>query len=184
MADTKVARRYATALFATAQRNDVIKSVEDDLSAIASLLGNDPKFKDFIMSPQVGRDEKIKIAEKLFSDRVTALTMQAIRLMLVKRRESEIVKVRDEYVALRREHGSVSYVLVTSAEALEPDQKSAIQAKLSQKLSKTVEADYRIDPRMIGGVKVQIGDYVLDGTVSGSLRRLGESLRRNILIQN
>ncbi len=184
MADTKVARRYAGALFTTAQKNDVIKSVEDDLVAIASLLENDQKFKDFILSPKVGRDEKVKIAEKLFSDRITALTMQALRLMLVKRRQSEIVSVRDEFIALRREHGSVAYVQVSSAEVLEPDQKDAIVKKLEQKTGKTVEADFRIDPRLIGGVKVQIGDYVLDGTVSGSLRRLEEKLRRDVLKQN
>jgi len=184
MSDSKVARRYASALFTTAQKNDVVKSVEDDLSAISGLFDNDPKFKDFMLSPQVGRDEKIKIAEKLFSDRVTALTMQAIRLMLVKRRESEIVKVREEYVALRREFGSVAYVIITSAEALDPDQKDALVVKLEEKLGKKVEADFKIDARMIGGVKAQFGDYVLDGTVRGSLRRLGETLRHNLLKQN
>lgn len=184
MPDTKVARRYATALFITAQKNDVVKSVEDDLTAISSLLENDQKFKDFILSPHVGREEKIQIAEKLFSDRVTALTMQALRLMLVKRRENEISFVRNEFVAMRREHGSVAYVLVTSAEALDADQKDGIVAKLAQQTGKSVEADYRIDPRMIGGVKVQIGDYVLDGTVRGSLRRLNERLRRDLLKQN
>jgi len=184
MADSKVARRYATALFNTALANDVVKSVEDDLSAISSLLSNDQKFKDFILSPEVGREEKIKIAEKLFSDRVTALTMQALRLLLVKRRESEIAEVRNEYVALRREQGSVAYIVVTSAEALEPDQKDALITRLESKFGKKVEADFKIDARLIGGVKVQVGDYVLDGTVRGSLRRLGETLRHNILKQN
>lgn len=184
MVDVKVARRYAQALFATAQKNDVVKSVEDDLTAISSLFENDPKFKDFMLSPQVGREEKIKIAERLFSDRVTALTMQALRLMLVKRRESVISSIRAEYVALRREHGSVAYVVVSSAEALEPDQKNAIVAKLEEKTRKKVEADFQIDAKLIGGVKVQLGDYVLDGTVRGSLRRLGEKLRRDVLKQN
>lgn len=184
MVDTKVARRYAQALFTTAQKNDVVKSVEDDLSAITSLLQNDAKFKDFILSPNVGRQEKIKIAEKLFSDRVTALTMQALRLMLVKRREHEIVNIRDEFVALRREHGSIAYVQVTSSEALEADQKNALIAKLEKTFGKKIEADFKIDARLIGGVKVAYGDYVLDGTVRGSLRRLGERLRHDILKQS
>lgn len=184
MAESKVARRYATALFNTALKNDVVKSVEDDLSAISGLFVNDPKFRDFMLSPQVGRDEKIKIAERMFSDRVTALTMQALRVMLIKRRANEIVGVREEFVALRREHGSIAYIVVTSAEAMEPDQKNALVAKLESKIGKKVEADFKIDGRLIGGVKVQIGDFVLDGTVRGSLRRLGEKLRRDVLKQN
>ncbi len=184
MVDTKVARRYATALFTTAQKNDVVKSVEDDLSAITSLLENDAKFKDFLQSPNVGREEKIRIAEKLFSDRVTALTMQALRLMLVKRREHEIGNIRDEFVALRREHGSVAYLVITSAEALEDDQRKALLTKLQQKLGKTIEADFGIDGRLIGGVRVTYGNYVLDGSVQGSLRRLGERLHHDLLKQS
>jgi F-type H+-transporting ATPase subunit delta len=184
MAESKVARRYATALFNTAQKNDVVKSVEDDLSAIAGLLANDHKFRSFMLSPEVGREEKVKIAEKLFSDRVTALTMQALRLLLVKRRENEIEALRDEFVSLRRDHGSVAYVVVTSAEAMEQDQRIALISKLQSEFGKSVEADFRIDGRLIGGVRVQVGNHVLDGSVRGSLRRLGEALRHNILFQN
>ncbi|MBN9503709.1 MAG: ATP synthase F1 subunit delta [Armatimonadetes bacterium 55-13] len=182
MVDTKVARRYATALFTTAQKNDVVKSVEDDLSAIVGLLKNDAKFKDFLLSPHVGREEKIKIADKLFSDRVTALTMQALRLVLTKRREKEIANIYSEFVALRREHGSIAFVSVTTAEVLEEDQKKALLAKLEEKLSKKVEAEFDIDGRVIGGIKVTYGNFVLDGTVRGNLRRLGEKLRHDILI--
>ena len=183
MADNKVGKRYAQALFNTALKYDVVKSVEGDLAAINGLLENDPQFRDFMISPHVGREEKLQIAEKLFSDRVTALTMQVLRIMLEKRREEAIPSTYDEFVRLRREHGGVIFAVVTSAEALEPDQRAALEQKLTTASGRAVEAEYQIDPHLIGGVKVAFGDHVMDGTIKGTLRRLREKLTHDLLKQ-
>jgi F-type H+-transporting ATPase subunit delta len=183
MAESKVGKRYAQALFNTALKYDVVKSVEEDLIGITSLLQNDEQFRDFMISPHVGREEKLKIAEKLFSDRVTALTMQVLRLMLEKRREEDIPSVRNEFVRLRREHSGVIFAVVTSAEALDADLRQALEQKLSTASGRAIEAEYRIDPHLIGGVKVAFGDHVMDGTIKGTLRRLREKLTYDLLKQ-
>jgi len=85
MVDTKVAKRYARALFNAARKGGVIEGVETDLNAIAHLVEVHPEFRGFLESPRISRDDKIAIAEKLFSDRTTALTMSMLRLMLAKR---------------------------------------------------------------------------------------------------
>lgn len=183
MHDTRVARRYAKALFSLALKFDLIKSVEEDLAGIASLITHDEQFKNFLLSPYAGRKEKLAIADKLFSDRVTALTMQALRLMLTKRRERELVALRDEFVVLRRKHEGVIYVVITSAEELQKDQQKQLVAKLGLITGKTIEASYEIDARLIGGVKVAYENTVLDGTLRGSLNALRENLRHDVLIQ-
>jgi F-type H+-transporting ATPase subunit delta len=183
MADSKAGKRYAQALFNTALKYDVVKSVEEDLAGITSLLANDEQFRDFLISPYVGREEKLGIAERLFSDRVTALTMQVLRIMLEKRREEDIPSVREEFVRLRREHEGVVFAVVTSAEALEADQRQALETKLSSSSGRRVEAEYRIDPHLIGGVRVAFGNHVMDGTLKGTLRRLRERLTYDLLKQ-
>ena len=97
MEDLRVGRRYALALFETAHKFDVIASVEEDLNAIVALLERDDEFTSFLVSPYTSRDEKLQIIDKLFSDRITALTMQLLRLMLEKRRETDIIHVRAAY---------------------------------------------------------------------------------------
>lgn len=182
--DQRVAKRYARALFNAAQQLDMVQSVEDDLSAIANLMKNDEKFRDFILSPRIGRDEKLKIAEKLFSDRITALTMQALRLLLEKRREAEFEQVREQYAILRRSEGNVLYAIVTSTEALIEDEKKRLTEKLEKQTGKRVETEYRVDKSLIGGIRVSYGNYVLDGSIKGSLRRLRDTLRRDLLKQS
>lgn len=179
--DQKVAARYAKALFLTAQKRDLVQSVEDDMAAIANLVENNSEFRGFLMSPQLAREEKIQIAERLFSDRVTALTMQALRLLLEKRREVEFTAVREEFVRLRREQGNVLFAVVTSADAMDEEQKVTLLRKLEQSSGKRVEAEFGIDRSLIGGIRVAYGNFVLDGSVRGSLNRLKTTLRYDVL---
>ena len=183
MADHRVAQRYATALFNEAQRQDMVGAVEADLGAISNLSTGDDKFKDFLFSPHVAREEKSKIAEKLFSDRITALTMQFMRIVIEKRREAEIAGIREEFVSLRRQHGNVIYAEIISSEALDDKQRDAIEKKLAEKTGKRIEAAYDVDPKLIGGVKIVYGNYVLDGTVRGTLNRLSDTLKHDLLKQ-
>lgn len=182
--DARVASRYAQALFNTALKHEIVSAVEDDLATLRHLLVHDERFRNYLLSPEVSRDDRLKIAESLFSDRITALTMQAFRLMVTKRREREIEGVYDEFVRLRREHGKAMRVVFTSAAELDPGEKEAIIAKLAKKSGKTVEAEFAIDPSMIGGVKVAFDNYILDGTVRGSLNRLRDTLLYDVLKQS
>jgi F-type H+-transporting ATPase subunit delta len=181
--DHRVAKRYAKALFNTALKLDVLESVEDDLKAIVNIMHSDPRFRDFLLSPSVGRDEKIQISYKLFSDRVTAVTLQALRLLLQKGREDEIEGVLDEYSRLRRELGSVVYTVITSAQPLEEDARAKLLAKLKTQTGKEIEPEFRVDKSLVGGVRVAYGNYVLDGSVKGSLNRLRDAWKRNVMKQ-
>jgi F-type H+-transporting ATPase subunit delta len=152
--DIRVAKRYALALFETAVEAKIVGAVEDDLGGIVSLLVNNPQFRRVLLSPEVSRDEKMSLVDKLFSDRITALSMQALRLMLEKGREQEIEWVQRDFVRLRREHENKLFVVVTTSELLDDDQRSRMIAKLESITGKQIEAEYRIDPHLIGGVRV------------------------------
>lgn len=182
--DLRVAKRYARALFSAASKNGIVDAVEADLNAITGLLENHESFGDFVHTPRINREDKIQVLDRVFSDRATALTMQALRLMMHKRRESELGALRNEFARLRREQGEVLYAQVSSVIELTDAQKKALVDKLATKSGKRVEAEYRVDPTLVGGIKVALGNYVLDGSIKGSLSRLKEALRRDLLKQN
>lgn len=183
MHDSRVARRYAQALFTLALKEDMVKAVEEDLAGIAHLLTGDEQFRDFLLSPYASREEKQQIAGKLFSDRITGLTMQALRLMLTKGRETELLALRDEFTKLRRAHEGVVFATISSAEAMAQDQQSQIISKLAIATGKVIEANFEIDPRLIGGVKVSYENTVLDGSLRGALNTLRDRLRHDVLKQ-
>lgn len=160
-----------------------IDSVESDLGAIVRLMESEELFLHFLIAPYTSRENKVRIAEKLFSDRVTALTMQVLRVMLEKRREEEIPAVYREYVKLRRQHQGVVHVVVTSAIELDADQRTRLVDRLTSQLNATVEADYKVDPRLVGGVRVAYQNNIFDGSVRGALQRLRERMKYDLLKQ-
>ena len=183
MQDSRIVRRYAQAVFGAAAQYDVIAAVEDDLNGIVGLLEADSKFRHFLLAPYTSREEKAKVLDRLFSDRVTALTMQLLRVMLEKGREAEITGVRDEFVLLRRERERILYAVVTSAEPLDDDQRKRLIAKLSSVMNKKVDGEFHVEPNLVGGVKVAFESYVLDGTVRETLSKLRDRLRHDLLKQ-
>lgn len=183
MHDSRVSRRYAEALFKAALKFNVVGAVEDDLNMIVRLMKTDEAFDAFVHSPRESREEKAQIVDRIFTDRVTALSLQALRLLLEKRRESEIPYVRDAFVEMRREHEGVIFAAVTSAEPLDDGQRKALVLKLQSQLGKKVEAGYAVDPSLIGGVTVAFGNSVLDGSIKGALSRLHERLRHDLMKQ-
>ena len=110
--------------------------------------------------------------------------MSALRLLLEKRREPEFELVREEYARLRRLEGNVVYAVITSAAVLPQDQQVALIDKLTSKTGKKVEAVFKVDLALLGGVRVAYGSYVLDGSVRGSLERLADKLKYDLLKQN
>lgn len=182
--DRKVARRYATALFHVAQREDQVAAVEADLEAIHEALTQDANFRAFLASPEFGREVKIGIVERVLGERVHPITLQAMRVLLSKRRENEIELVREELISRRRELGNTLFVKVTSAEPLDELQSAAIRSRIESQTGKFVEVEYAIDPNVMGGARVAFGNYVLDGTVRGSLHRLRDQLKYDLLKQN
>ncbi|MBX3117548.1 MAG: ATP synthase F1 subunit delta [Fimbriimonadaceae bacterium] len=181
--DVRVARRYAEALYSVAKQDNTIQAVEDDLNGVVGMMENDQRFRSLVLSPTFDRGQKLQVLEKAFSDRVTALTMQALRILVQKRREAELAALRDEFVRIRREQGKVMYTNVTSAEALTADQQKRLIDQLASQTGKTVEATFDVDKALIGGIRVSYDNYVLDGSVRGGLNRLRESLKRDLLKQ-
>lgn len=183
MSDVRVASRYANALFAVAKENSVVESVSDDLSAISHALDNDPAFRDLIHNPGFKRDQKLQVLEAVFSDRVTALTMQLIRVLLDRRREVLLPNVQAEFDEIRRREGGIAYVEVTSAEEMTDAERESVISKIASATGKTVEATFEIDKSILGGIKVQVGNYVLDGSVAGGLSRLRDRMTYDLLKQ-
>lgn len=181
--DHRVARRYAKALYRVASQSNMVANVEGDLNGVVSLLQSDAKFRALLFSPQFARDAKERVLEKAFADSVTGVTMEALRLLLRKRRETELLAMREEFINIRRNEGQVLYATVHTAEPISDEHKSQLIAKLEKETGKKVEAEFEVSPNLIGGIRVGYDNFVLDGSIRGGLNRLRDSLRRDLLKQ-
>ena len=183
MTDARAAKRYARALFNIALQQDILQSVEDDLTGVCAVVAHSKDLKRFVTSPSRTREDKLKLLERVFSDRVTALTMHAVRLLLKRRREHLLEDVKAHYIQLRREHDRTVFVLVESARELDQAQRQGIIDKVATKTKRKVESKFEVDQRLLGGAKITFDNFVLDGTARGYLDRMRNRLLYDLLKQ-
>ena len=183
MQDARIGRRYAQALFNAAKAHKMVAAVEDDMTYIAGLLQGNARLKHLLVVPYTSAEQKMGVLDQHLGEHVTSLTMQVLRVMFAKGREGEIQSVAHQFSNLRRTAADIEFATVTTAYPLDPEQKDALVAALERRLGKTVEAKFLPDPRVIGGVRVAYGNFVLDGSARGHLNRLRDRLHHDVLKQ-
>lgn len=171
------ARVYAKALFELGLAEGNLDSVSEDLHAVQDALnGLEGDLRAFFNLPQLRRDDKRRIINLAFSGKVGRPVLGLLNVLVEKRRESlfdEIVVQFD--TMLDRQQGRLQ-VQVTSARKLDDDLAAALRRAIEQRTSKTVVLHERVDPSVIGGLRVNVGDRVIDGTVRRTLQDMRRSL--------
>ena len=109
-------------------------------------------------------------------DKVSHHTLNFLRLLVDKNREKLVFKIKDEYELLRLEHKNLRKVEVTSAIELTKKQRNDLIEKLKKITGKSVQLEEKVDPQLISGVKVRIGDYVIEDSLQLRLKEIFEKI--------
>lgn len=176
MVDVRVARRYARALFEVALKQDQLQAVADDLRNLRGAMRESDELRAFFYSPLIPRDRKRDRMRETFRERVQPHTMRLLELLIEKRREKLLDAVCDEFQKLQEAHQGIARALIQSATPLTEAEREALLQKLQQSTGKTIIPTYETNPELIGGVRVRIGDYQIDGTLRGALDRLRDHI--------
>jgi F-type H+-transporting ATPase subunit delta len=171
-----VARNYAEALFQLGERSGQVEFYAELMDAVAAAVEQTPRVEAILMSPRVPKAEKARILGGALRDapREFVLFLQA----LVRRGRQQILRpIAVEYMTLLDQKLDRVRAGVTLARAPDEKLKRAIQDALSRQMGKQVIPAFSVDPEIMGGTIVRVGERVLDG----SLRRRMTKLRRQLL---
>lgn len=176
MVNRTLARRYAIAAISLARERGVADRVGDGLTAIAKTIGTDGLVYDFFVAPVIDRDEKQRVLAAAFENKVDDVALHTLLLLVRKRRETLLPAIVDEYLALERAAHNTETLILTVARHLERDEYRRLIERLERVYGKSFQVTERIDPTVIGGLRVQMGDRRIDATVSGRLNALAREL--------
>ena len=169
-----VARRYAQALTEEAQSQGVLEAVDADADLIAGTLQGSRDLRLALTSPVVSHEKKRAVLEGVFGNRVSALTSKFLTLLVRNERDGEIPAVLEAYRQLRDDRLGIVEASVKTAKPLAPEQMAQLQTSLEARAGKTVRMRYEIDPSLVGGLVVRLGDVVFDRSVKHQLETLRE----------
>jgi F-type H+-transporting ATPase subunit delta len=178
MPNETLARRYATAVFQLAQEAGKIPAIQHDLHTFVDTLGAEESVRKFFRSPVVDRKEKEQIVAEAFA-KLDPIALHTILLLIRKRRENAVEEIVAQFDVLERQARGAEPLRISSARPLSQGELDALVQRLSAAYHTTFDVTQSVDPGLIGGVRITMGDKAADGTIAGRLDDIARLLSTN-----
>jgi F-type H+-transporting ATPase subunit delta len=159
----------AQALFAMAQQVDVLDDVEDELFRFGRILDREPTLRSALTDPSLPADRKTELLQALLGDRVQAATLVLVREVVLRPRGRTIDRGLEEYGRLAAARRERLVAEVRSVVALTDEQLERLSTALAARLDHQVHLNVELDPDLIGGLTVRVGDVLFDGSITHRL---------------
>jgi len=179
--DVVVAKRYAQALFELAAASKVVSEIEKELKLVVDALDSNEQLNKFLDLPSVELDKKMQLLKESFGSSVSELVYNTLRLMLERGRQSVIANLYDSYVKIAGDALGQAKAVVYTAKTLSEAELASVSSQFEQVTGKKIVAEQVVEPALLGGVRVRIGDRLYDGSLSGKLERLQKTLNSKAL---
>ena len=175
MSEEQVARVYAQALFDAAREAGVVEPVRRELGEFVAALAASAPLRKVLADPQIETSAKTRVLAEVTrgGQQLLANTLQ---LMLERGRFAAVAELRAAYDALAIVEEGVVEVEVVSATELSPETEKKIAARVKEATGRRVEMARRVDPSILGGLVLRIGDVIVDGSVKARIRQLRRRL--------
>ncbi len=172
---TTAARRYAEAVFEIAARDGSYDRWADDLRLAATVV-SDPVVARIVNSPAVPLRQRAKVLGTALGDRISPAAVNLVKLLDQRGRLALLPALSTDYGRLVDRMRNVAAATVTSAAPLAAAETAAVQARIEAMTGQTVRLTSTVDPDLIGGLTVRVGDRLIDASVRGRLERLRDQL--------
>jgi F-type H+-transporting ATPase subunit delta len=172
MRDPTIARNYAEALIDLAQKDGDLAKWGDMIEQVSVAMQSDRKLAAFLASPRVGAPEKNRILGQALEGQVPLPFLRFIQAMVKNRRQMLIPHVATEYRSLVDVVENRVHAAVTVSRESSDAEKQMIAERLTKVVGKQVVPHFTVNPAILGGVIVRVGDTVLDGSMRKRLATL------------
>jgi F-type H+-transporting ATPase subunit delta len=170
-----IARPYAEAVFKLARDTNSLAEWSRMLEVLDTVVG-DERIRVRIADPNVSAQQLESLILGVIGDSVDGAGRNLLQVLIVNDRLTLLAEIRALFDELRREHEGILEAKIISALPLDEQQRSQLVSRLEAKHKRKVSAAVEIDPRLIGGVRIVIGDKVIDATVRAKLDAMAATL--------
>jgi F-type H+-transporting ATPase subunit delta len=172
-----IARPYAEAVFRLAKQGNALPAWSEALNLIASVY-QDPQMQAAMANPKVSPADIEKLLLAICGERIDGVARNLIQLLVHNRRLSVLAEIRELFEQLKLEDEGKLDAKISSAFPMEDAQRSQVVNVLSSRFKRKINATVTVDPDLIGGIKVEVGDKVWDASVRGRLQTMAATLTK------
>jgi F-type H+-transporting ATPase subunit delta len=174
-----LARGYAQALFQVAQSEGALERVENELFQFARTVEQDGRLREALTDISLPADHRAKMVEELLGPKASPHTTNIVSFLVRQGRARELPKIIDSLVQLAAEERSKAVAEVRSAVPLDGEQRERLKDAIARATGKTVDLKVLVDPSVLGGLLIRVGDQVIDATVRRGLQMAKEQIGRS-----
>lgn len=172
MRATTIARNYAEALLALARKANDLEGWAVAINGVVTAIESDARLRNFLAAPQVSASQKNAVIAKAFGGTLPAPMVRFLQKLVENRRQLLLSTIALEYSNLVDESTGRIHAQVTLSREPSDADRNVVAAQLSRAFAKTVVPHVTVNPDILGGVIVRVGDRVMDGSVRKRLKTL------------
>ncbi|QQL50082.1 ATP synthase F1 subunit delta [Mucilaginibacter ginkgonis] len=181
MSEITVASRYAKSLIDLAKEQNSLEAVRGDMGLFAQTLRANSELQAVLRNPIISHDKKKKILDAIFTGKVNKATIGFFHIMINKSRSELLYPTSLEFVNQYDVIKNIVRATVVSAVPLSPENRQQVVAEVNHITNGQVELVEKVDPSLIGGFILTVGDRQIDASVSGSLARLKKDFTQEVV---
>lgn len=179
MSDIRVASVYAKSLIELANEKGVLEQVHQDMLLFSNVVSQNRDLELLLTNPIVKSDKKLAVLNAIFKGKVQQMTQMFFDIVAKKNRESLLTFIASEFEKQYNLLKGIQKVTVTSAAPLDPALRESLGKQLVAETGKSIQLIELIDPSLIGGFVLRVGDIQIDSSVRNSLRKLRNDFKDN-----
>jgi F-type H+-transporting ATPase subunit delta len=185
MSNTRLAGRYAKSLIDLAVEKNQLGEVYQDMLLLQSICKSNRDFVNLLRSPIINPEKKRKIMESITNPRVSEMTASFNRLLIAKGREGNLPDIVTAFIQQYKDHQGIHIVRLITTTPVSDELKNAIESKIRSSLGMdSIELNTEVDPTIIGGFVLEIGDKLVDASVAYELHMIRKEFESNDFIYN
>lgn len=172
-----VEKVYGEALFELAVEEGRAKELLSEAAEVRQALLDNPDFEKLMLNPAIPGEEKEKVLATVWKERIGSEIFGTMRLLLKKEHYKQLPLVLDYFIARVKEVEKIGIAYVTTAAALSAAQCAKVEKRLLETTAyRSFEMHYEVDPALIGGMVIRIGDRVVDSSIRTKLENISRQL--------
>jgi len=176
MDTSKIGVRYALALFSLAAEKNLTEAIREDFLLVGKTLKESPELQIALQNPSLSPSNKLAIMKAIFQGKVNELTLRFIELVIHNRRENYLNDITRRFIYLYRESKGLKPAEFVTAIEISPSAKEQVMTLVQKSFHTEVELTNIIEPSIIGGFVLTVGDQQIDASVASGLRKIKREL--------